>query len=82
MEVNLFKLLFNKYFVIFLEDLFNSKATSGSSWSMRGIGQALQFFREKPESVSLNTFLTSIMLPWHSILEGLFQFIIKIKIFF
>ena len=43
----------------------------GSMWSMRGLGQALQFLQNKPESTPLNAYLTYITLPWVSILEDI-----------
>jgi len=40
-------------------------------WSVKGIGQALQFLKDKPEQGHpLNAYLTYITLTWKSILDG------------
>lgn len=48
----------------------HSGISNNATWSVRTLTDALQFLREKPESVPLNAFLTYITLPYHEILEG------------
>lgn len=43
---------------------------AGSSWSVRGLGNPLQWLKEKKEESPLNAYLTYVTLPWSSILEG------------
>lgn len=45
-------------------------SSTGSSWSVRGFGQALHWLKEKKEESPLNAYLTYVTLPWTSILEG------------
>lgn len=47
-----------------------SAASATSTWSMKGLGQALSWLKEKKESMPLNAYLTYITLPWTSVLEG------------
>ena len=41
-------------------------------WSMRGLSQTFHFWREakRTASLPLNTYLTYVMLPWHTIISG------------
>uniref|UniRef100_A0A914YRJ3 Uncharacterized protein n=1 Tax=Panagrolaimus superbus TaxID=310955 RepID=A0A914YRJ3_9BILA len=46
-------------------------SSTGSSWSVKGFGNALHWLKEKKEESPLNAYLTYVTLPWTSILEDL-----------
>lgn len=51
-----------------------TSTNSGSSWSVKGLGNPLHWLKEKKEESPLNAYLTYVTLPWVSILEGNFSF--------
>uniref|UniRef100_A0A7E4UZK9 C2 domain-containing protein n=1 Tax=Panagrellus redivivus TaxID=6233 RepID=A0A7E4UZK9_PANRE len=46
-------------------------SSAGSSWSVKGFGQALHWLKEKKEESPLNAYLTYVTLPWANILEDM-----------